>query len=119
MRELLFCFVISGAVVVAYIAGYLLGEHDANKKLNVTPLPTGIRKDVDAGISWGGFYVEGDRKSIDAVRDAFNAKERCEALDRMIDEKQLVRPDASADLIEALTNKRSGKSDRSGITNRP
>jgi hypothetical protein len=51
-----------------------------------------------SGISWGGFYVEGDRKSIYAVRDAFNAKERCEALDRMISEKQLVRPSASAGL---------------------
>jgi hypothetical protein len=32
MRELLFCFAISGAVVVAYIAGYFLGEYDANKR---------------------------------------------------------------------------------------
>jgi hypothetical protein len=47
------------------------------------------------GISWGGsFYVEGNRESIEAVRAAYNAQERCKCLDKMIGEKQLVRPDA-------------------------
>jgi hypothetical protein len=59
------------------------------------------RPDASAGMSWAGFNVYGDKKSIDAVRDALHAKDRCEALDKMISEKQLVRPDASAGLIEA------------------
>jgi hypothetical protein len=69
--------------------------------LAVAPAPP--RRDVDAysAISWSGFNIYGDRKSIDAVRDMMHARDRCEALDKMISEKQLVRPDASAGLIEA------------------
>jgi hypothetical protein len=72
--------------------------------INITGLEAPPRPDASAGMSWAGFNVYGDKKSIDAVRDALHAKDRCEALDKMISEKQLVRPDASAGLIEAAEN---------------
>jgi hypothetical protein len=79
--------------------------------INITGLEAPPRPDASAGMSWAGFNVYGDKKSIDAVRDALHAKDRCEALDKMISEKQLVRPDASAGLIEAAEylEKKSGQ----------
>jgi hypothetical protein len=61
------------------------------------------------GISWGGsFYVEGNKESVDAVRAAHDAQERCKYLDKMISEKQLVRP-AQSDARICLSCDLSGE----------
>ena len=59
---------------------------------------------AQSGFSFPGGYVKGDRASVDAVKQMFHAKERCETLDQMLDNKELVRPadTASADYARAI-----------------
>ena len=59
---------------------------------------------TQSGFSFPGGYVKGDRASVDAVKQMFHAKERCETLDQMLDNKELVRraDTASADYARAI-----------------
>ena len=58
--------------------------------------------DDECGLSWNGFVLRGDRKSIDEAQRLIAADGRLKAIEEMIDRKELVRAGLEAARIATL-----------------
>lgn len=51
-----------------------------------------------SGMSWSGFNIAGDSKSIDEVRRLMNAEDRCRSLERVVLSERAAREKCAAAL---------------------